>query len=143
MNHSIADADRLFNWLVCPGRDRWLRAVRCFAAELISERSAVSIRSCDPAAARQQLLGQPRAVVLWDVSAEQLGAWCNWITKTAIESPHVLQLAAVTDLSVAEQAILSELGIVTMIRHPEQLPKLGQLLRKYLGPDDSLRTTDR
>ena len=133
VNVSVPDTDRTIPWLVCPGRDRWLRAVRCFAGEMISTPSALAIQSTDPAETCHQLLGRCQAVVLWNVSTEHLGSWCTWITKTAIASPQTLQLAATTNLSVAEQAILSELGIVAMIRHPEQLPALGNLIRKYLA----------
>ena len=133
VNVAVPDTDRLIPWLICPGRDRWLRgSLLCRRNDF---RSQLRWPSNRPIQRRPvtSCSGRCQAVVLWDVSTEHLGSWCTWIAKTAIESPQALQLAATTNLSVAEQAILSELGIVAMIRHPEQLPALGNLIRKYLA----------
>ena len=42
-------------------------------------------------------------------------------------------MAAATDLSPAEQAAVSELGVAAIIRHPEQLPKLANMIRVYFA----------
>lgn len=120
-------------FLICSQRDRWPRAMRRFMPGLVPPICSVQLQQCPPSDAGDLLAGRSRAIVLWDVIPTELGHYCDLIAKTAVASPSALQLAAVTSLSPAEQAALSELGVDAMVRHPEDLPKLGRLIHVYFA----------
>ena len=55
------------------------------------------------------------------------------ITQTRLSHRGDLQIAAVCDLSTLSQMALSELGIATIIRHPEQLPGLRYMIQSHFS----------
>lgn len=128
-----SDSPNTVRWLICASDQRWPMAVRRFAPELIPDRCTLELAVLGAAQVASSLRGQPRALVLWEVTPDSLGECCEAIAKTSRSYPQVVQLATVTELSPIEQAALSELGISIPIRHPEQLPKLAKMLRVYFA----------
>jgi len=112
---------------------RWITAVRRFAPELMPPPLIPCIVPAEPPKARAMLAGNEQAVALWEVRRESLAAACDCLAAVAMTSPHVLQLAAVAGLSDRERLVLSEFGCATMVRQPEDLPGLSQMIRGYFA----------
>ena len=128
-------ADRGFvrTWIGCEASDRWLNAVRRFAAEMMPQPLIPAILPAQREKARKMLSGNEPAVVLWEVRRDSLAATCDCLAQTAIAFPQVLQLVAGGGLSDREQIVLSEFRCAAAIRHPEDLPKLAGMVHGYFA----------
>ena len=122
-------------WWVYETSDRWIRAARRFAPdfelgwtfvkhEIASDLSSFMESPVDPAA---------RRVVLWQVDRDNLASAAAAIAHLSTRHRGDLQIAAINDLSSTIQMSLLELGIATIIRHPEQLPSLKNMIRLHFA----------
>ena len=121
-------------WWVYETSDRWIRAVRRFAPDIdlgwvfvnhpITPDLSQSIRqaSLDRAAKR---------VILWQIDRSNLSLVASAVAQLGARHRTDLQIAAVSQLSPTILMSLSELGIATLIRHPEQLPGLKTMIRRH------------
>ena len=73
------------------------------------------------------------AVVLWDIDRGNFAAACQSLAAAALRSPHTLRLAATTGLSNADLVVLSEFGVATSLRHPEDLVTLDPMVKAYFA----------
>ena len=138
-----ADRGIIRPWIVCDvavqnpavqrASGRWITAVRRFAPKLMPPPLIPCIVPAEPRKTRAMLAGNEQAVVLWEVRRESLAAACDCLAAVAMTSPQVLQLAAVAGLSDRERLVLSEFGCATMVRQPEDLPGLSQMIRGYFA----------
>ncbi len=120
-------------WIVSEVENRWLTAVRRFAPDMMPRPLIPSIVPAPTPKARAMLVGIDKAVVLWEVRRESLATCCDCLAAVASSSPQVLQLLAVSGLSDRERLVLSEFPCAAMIRQPEDLPGLSQMIHGYFA----------
>ena len=143
---SLARRPRPHQWWVYETSDRWIRAVRRFApsfdqgwdfvnhkisSELLQSIRHQSIRhtAIDPAT---------RRIILWQIDRANLASVATAIAhlsarRSAAYERIDLQIAATQSLSPTIEMSLSELGIDTFVRNPEQLPSLESMIRAHLS----------
>ncbi len=138
----------LRTWIVCEADDRWVIAVRRFAAEMMDP-LVPSIQTSDPAQMTAKLASSRSAplptksrttaqhwspaVVLWEIRDVAFLDACGYLPSLRIRNPDILLIFAVTDLSNPQMLILGEYGFAAMIRHPEELPKLAGMIQAYFA----------
>ncbi len=133
-----ADPGLVRPWVVCEVASRWRTAVRRFIPAMMPPPLIPAILPAEPQTVRE-LVGRGPAVVLWEVRRESLAASCDGLAEIAIAVPKVLQLVAASDLSDRERMLLSEFQCATVIRHPEDVPRLAPMIRNYFnGPSNSI-----
>ena len=142
-------------WLVYETSDRWIRVVRRFAPDFVSADEGLSVigQAAITSDFSPRLLQTPsdpavRRVVLWQVDRSNFQHVAAAIAQSRLSNPSDLhpcnlhpsdlhpcdlQIAAVCDLSLLSQMALSEFGIATIIRHPEQLPSLRHMIRSHFA----------
>jgi hypothetical protein len=123
-------------WIVCEAADRWLRAVRRFAPQMMPRSLIPAIEPAESAKVQQALSGHRLAVVLWEVRPDSLADSCDCLARTAIASPNVLQLVAGSGLSDLDQIVLTEFQTAASINHPEDLPRLARMIQGYFATSD-------
>ncbi|NND95944.1 MAG: hypothetical protein HKN47_01290 [Pirellulaceae bacterium] len=131
---AITDASQTPLWIVCESGQRWLFAIRRFINQLMPADSTASIVTGSADDVGALLVGHRRAVVVWEISPDNLSAACDQIAKVSISSPGVLQIAISNGLSDAAVIALTELGVATTICQVEQLPRLEKLFHLYFAP---------
>ena len=145
-------------WHVYESSDRWIHVVRRFAPDVFHHTS-IPDRCQDFMDVRMTADGQPlsiipmgpitpdvsqtirrapddptdKRVVLWQVDRVNLPHACNAISQSRERRTRDLHMAAVSHLPNLARMALSEIGVATVIDHPEQLPMLSRMVRRYLA----------
>ncbi|QDT08058.1 hypothetical protein K227x_64880 [Rubripirellula lacrimiformis] len=127
-------------WLVCESGSRWLTASRRFVPAMMPPPLSASIIPVMPDRITAAISGHRQAVIVWSIQSDDLVDRVDRIRAVSIASPHVLQIAAVTDLSAPQRTVLSELRVSVMMRHVEELPRWQRLIQGYFA--DSLKHLD-
>ena len=129
---SIDRAD-LRTWLVCESDQRWVTTVRRFAPGLMPPPLVPTIVDADHATTIEQVVtlrDQP-TIVLWESCGESLLPVCDHLIQTARANPRALQLVAAPNRTAQECELLLELPCTAIVRHPEDLARLGSMVRAY------------
>lgn len=130
-------------WLIYEHGDRWSRAVERLAPAMLPPGCEFH-RETRPAAGggRSAATAGPTSelptVVLYELVGDAWRERLQMLAGTAAEHSPPLQIVALApELRLMEQrelqliAALRGLGAAAVLRHPEQLPRLGRLVNRY------------
>lgn len=120
-------------WLVCESGQRWARAVRRFAPDLMPKPLVPSISTNGPQQTLDQLASRRghQAVLLWESPPGSLLPVCDSIVQADRICPIALQLVAASDRTEQEYAILLEFPCAAILRHPEDLAGIRVMIEAY------------
>ena len=99
------------------------------------QRSVLRISALNATEMANRLQQNRKGSVLWCLDQISLDSAAQLMVQAQLKSPDMLQLAAVEDLSVRQRIILAELGVVVMVRNPEQLSLLRPMVQKQAQRD--------
>lgn len=147
----IAHRDREVTVLVCESGQRWCDAARRFIGPFqhapkspvwsaaCSTRLRFRIQPVEHGKARASLQGLPEAVILWEISADNVAATAMTIAQVGVGRQDAIQIVALRD-GWSDQAWgygqrLMELGVVAVLKNPEELARLARLLQRRFERD--------
>lgn len=122
----------LRTWMICEQGERWITAARRFAPQIMHP-LVPALQMVEVADLRNHLqpLGEQPAIVLCEVDRQELLQACDNLAQIKLLAPQALVLLAVAELSGRERSVLGEFGYSALVRHPEDLPVLTGLIRRY------------
>ena len=136
--HGIADR-RIVNRRVA---DRWVTAAYRFAPLMMPEDQIPLIQSVSIEASQRSMSqwiqqDQP-CLLLWHMEPENYVAILDSIMRIAAspsgkDRHHVMQWVASDQFLRGQKSVLAEIGIQAFLRHPEDLPRYGPLVRSHFS----------
>ena len=120
-------------WVVCEASDRWSRAVRRFAPELLPPSLFLTTIDVTWSTLTSSVAKYPTCVVLCDVERSSFGSHCESLARIASKCPHSLRLVAGNRLTDHQRVVLSELGVAAHLAQPEYLPRLSRMLAAHFA----------
>jgi len=128
----LIDQSSVRPWIVCESGQRWVTASRRFSTQLLPPNFTANVLACGPVDIPMQLVRQPSAIVLWEISPANTIGILDHITALSWSHPHVLQIAAASEITDGDLISLSEMGIKAIVTETEQLPGLRKMIYRYL-----------
>ena len=119
-----------FTWVVCSPSDRWCKAIKRFAPEILPQTPMV-LTPVAPETALAVAQSLSLGVVLWDCSGAGRFPECVRHLTNRRTSDLLLPIASVQGLSNPQKLLLGELGLSVTIGQPEELLSLAPLIRRY------------
>ncbi len=89
--------------------------------------------SLRPGEVASQMQRLPRGVMLWELAGENEAVVVAKIASVAADRESWLQLVATPELSARDRCSLTEMGIAAFIHHPEDLPRLRQMVQGHFA----------
>ncbi len=120
-------------WVISDPSGRWLEGARRFAPQLTPKPLVASVTEATSDQATARIRAESKGVVLWATQPNQFAELCDCVGRAAIERPELLRLVAVEGLSNDELLVLGEFQVSAIVRHPEQLPGLKAMIRRYFA----------
>lgn len=137
---------RCRRWLMIQDSDRWTAAIHRFSPAMMPENLIASIASVRLEDWRDSLDDSLRnrqpSLLLWHgepgdfiTILDQITTISRWQTRNATHL--ILPVMAGDRFTLGQQLALAEIGIRVFLRHPEDLPRYGPLVRHHFATPDS------